>query len=86
VLITEDELVEMHLVAAATAEVPDRRAVVLALDVPQRDVDRAHRTMEDVAAERTHSIEVLPVVLDPQRILPDEVCPEAATTDATASG
>src|SRR5207302_11478610 len=70
--------VQAHLVAAAAAEqLPDRRLQPLALEVPERDVDRADRAADDVPAERGHPVEVLPVVLDAHRVLADEVWREA---------
>jgi hypothetical protein len=53
-----------------------RHLKLLALDVPQRDVDGAERAAEGRATEGPHAVEVLPVVLDPHGILADEVTAE----------
>ena len=60
----------------ATEEIPDGGAVVLALDVPQRDVDGAQRSRQDVAAERAHPVEGLLDVVDAKGVLADEVLAE----------
>ena len=57
----------------AAEEVPDRRLQVLALDVPEGDVDSADRAAQHRPAERSHAIQVLPVALDLARILAEQV-------------
>ena len=77
VALEREQEVQPDLVAELAAQqVPDRRAVVLALDVPQRDVDGGEGAREDVAAERPHPVERLLDVVDPERVLTDEVLPE----------
>src|ERR1051326_2761372 len=73
----EDVVVHARLVAGFAAEQRvDGDGEVLASDVPQGDVDRAQRTHDGCAAEVGGSVQVLPVVLDAQRILTDEVVGE----------
>ena len=59
--------------APAAQQVPHGRPVVLALDVPEGDVDRADRARERGAPERRGAVVGLPVVLDAERVLPDQV-------------
>ena len=49
---------------------------MLAGDIPEGDVDRAQRAHDGRAAEVGPAVEVLPVVLDPQRVLADQVALE----------
>ena len=51
----------------------DGLAAVLAGDVPERDVDRAERAADGRAHEMGVPVEVLPVVLDPEGVLADQV-------------
>ena len=77
VALERKQQVEADLVPELAAEeVPDRRAVVLALDVPQGDVDRRKGARQDVAAERPHPVERLLDVVDPEGVLADEVLAE----------
>ena len=46
---------------------------MFAFDVPQRDVHCTDGTAQRSPTKRTHAVEVLPVMLNPQGILPDEV-------------
>ena len=73
----EDVVVDPRLVAGLAAEqLVDRHAEVLARDVPERDVDGAERAHDRRAAEVARAVQVLPVVLDPQRVLADQVVRE----------
>ena len=77
VALEREQEVQPDLVAVlATEQVPDRGAVVLALDVPQRDVDRRQRAGQDVAAERAHPVQRLLDVVDLERVLADQVLAE----------
>src|SRR5207302_4075976 len=70
-------VVDACLVARFAAEQRvDGHAEVLAGDVPQGDVDSAQRAHDRRAAEVRGSVQVLPVVLDTQRILADQVVRE----------
>ena len=77
VALERKQQVEADLVAELAAEeVPDRRAVMLALDVPQGDVDGREGAGQDVAAERPHPVERLLDVVDPEGVLADQVLAE----------
>src|SRR5204862_7871787 len=54
-------------------QLPDRDLQALALEVPERDVDRADGARDDVPPEGRQAVEVLPVVLDPHGVLADQV-------------
>ena len=55
----------------------DGHAIVLARDVPERLVDARERRHQHVAAaEKGGAVDVLPVVLDAQRVLADQVLGE----------
>src|SRR5438105_4235522 len=70
----QDVVVDARFVPRlATQERIHRDAKVLASDVPERNIDGAEGAHDRRAAEMHRAIEVLPVVLDPQRILTDEV-------------
>ena len=67
--------VEPHVVAhRAAPELVARDAVHLAEDVPERDVDAAHRRAADdvVAVPEVLAEHHLPEVLDPRRVLADD--------------
>src|SRR5204863_3369607 len=69
-----DVHVAADLLAGLAAEQRvDRLAAVLAGDVPERDVDRPERAADRRAHEMAVAVEVLPVVLDPERVLADQV-------------
>ena len=75
--LTEDVAIDSGLVAAAPAhQLVARHAKMLAGDIPQRDIDGAQCAHDGSAAKVAPSIQILPVVLDPQRILADEVAGE----------
>ena len=59
--------------APATQQVPHRRPVVLALDVPEGDVHRADSARQRGAPEGHDAVVGLPVVLDAERVLPYQV-------------
>ena len=66
--------VEARLVAhPAAEEFVDGHAEVLALDVPQRDVDRRDRAADGAAGEVVGAQHDIPVVLDRHRVAADEV-------------
>ena len=46
---------------------------MFALDIPQCDVNGTDSTTQRGAPKRTHPIEILPVVFNPQRVLSDEI-------------
>jgi hypothetical protein len=76
-VLAEHERVEPHAVThAASEKLPDWDVEGAALDVPERDVDGADGAGEDAAAERAHPVEDLADVLDPERILAQEVLAE----------
>jgi hypothetical protein len=50
-----------------------RHAEVLARDVPERDVDRRQGAHDRRATKGVPAVEVLPVMLDPERVLADQV-------------
>ena len=71
---TTTQQVQANLVATSSAEqFPDRCLEVFALDVPQSDIDGTDRTGQRRSAEGRHAIQMLPVVLDPQGVLTDEI-------------
>jgi len=73
----EDVVVDAGLVARGAAEeLVGRDAEVLARDVPEGDVERGERAHDRRAPEVGPAVEVLPVVLDPQRILAEQVALE----------
>ncbi len=75
--LAEDVVVDAGLVARLAAhQLVARHAEVLPGDVPERDVDRAKRAHDRRAPEVGPAVHVVPVVLDPQRILPDQVALE----------
>ena len=59
--------------AVPTEQFPDRNPEVLALDVPQGDVDGADGPGQGASPEGRHAVEILPVMLDAERVLPDQV-------------
>src|SRR5918912_58473 len=59
-------------------ELVDGGAEVLAGDVPEGDVDGAEGAHDGGAAEVGGAVEVLPVVLDAERVLADQVAAEFA--------
>ena len=76
-VVPEHERVEPHAVThAASEELPDGDVERAALDVPERDVDGADGAGEDAAAERAHPVEDLADVLDPERVLAQEILTE----------
>ena len=65
---------EADLIAGVAAEeIPDRCVEAFAFDVPQCNVDGADCAGQRGAAEGSHSVHVLPVMLDARRIFADEV-------------
>ena len=72
--VAKDVIVDPTTVAHVPAEeLVDGHLEVLAGDVPERDVDGAERTHHRRAAEVAPAVHVLPVVLDPQRVLAHQV-------------
>ena len=70
----EDVVVDPRLVARLAAEqLVHRHAEVLAGDVPQGDVDGAQRAHDGRATKVRRAVQVLPVVLDAQWVLADQV-------------
>ena len=73
----EDVIVDASFVAHFAAEkLVGGHAEVLAGDVPEGDIDGAERAHDGGAAEVAPTVEVLPVVLDAQGILTDQVALE----------
>ena len=72
--VTEDVVVDAGPVAYFSAEeLMDWGVEMLAHDVPQRNVDRAQSAHYSRAAEVRKAVHVLPVMLDTERILTDEI-------------
>ena len=71
---TEADLIS----AAPSKQLPHRHLKLLSLDVPERHIDSADGAGQNVASERTHTIEMLPVMFDSHRILTDEVILEGS--------
>jgi hypothetical protein len=64
------------VVTAATEQLVDRQTRNLPLDVPERLLDGAHRREGDgTAAEERLAVHQLPQMLDPRRVLADDVLP-----------
>ena len=57
----------------AAKQLVDRNVEELALDVPQRDVDRRHRAGDRAAGEMIGAQHHIPVMLDRERVLADEI-------------
>ena len=73
----EDVIVDAGFVAHFSAEkLVGGHAEVLAGDIPEGDVDGAERAHDGGAAEVAPAVEVLPVVLDAQGILADQIALE----------
>ena len=71
---TEYMVVDTRFVAHLAAEkLVGRDTEMFAGDVPEGDVDRAERAHDGGAAEVAPAVEVLPVVLDAERVLADQV-------------
>ena len=67
-------LVGAHLVAALAAQqLINRHAQGLALDIPEGDVDGGQSAHEDGAAKVHAAVEIIPVVLNAEGILADEI-------------
>ena len=71
---------------AAAEQLPDRQLERLALDVPEREIDRRDRRREQVAAERSRAVDEVPEVLDPERVRADEQRVSSPSTPATPCG
>ena len=75
--IAEDVVVDPSLVARLAAHKLVRgHAEVLAHDIPHGDIECADRAYDRRAAEMAEAVHVLPVVLDSQWVLPNEVAAE----------
>ena len=75
--LAKDVVVDPRLVAdLASQQLVAGHAEVLAGDVPERDVDGAQRAHDRRAAKVRPAVQVVPVMLDAQRILPDQVALE----------
>ena len=75
--VAEDVRIDARAVAHLSAEqLVDRRLEMLAGDVPQGDVDGADGCHDRRAAEGAPAVEILPVMLDPQRVLAHQVAGE----------
>ena len=72
--LAKDVVVDTQAVARLAAQqLIDRYPEVLAGDVPEGDVDGAEGAHDGRAAKVARAVEVLPVMLDPQRVLADQV-------------
>ena len=69
--------VHPHRVPAFAAQkLVDRHPVEFARNVPQRDVDGAQRPHHSGSPEMEAAVHILPVMLDAQRVLADQILPE----------
>ena len=75
--------IDRHARMRAAEQLPDRQAERLALDVPQRHVDRGERMrgIAGLAARHQHPVELVPDALVRKRIVADDRGPGDAVDD-----